>query len=190
MTDVCKSICRLTVVFLLTGWALHSVASAQLNNYKNVVEEVRDKITEINLTDARQLDEDVEVGDQLGIRIENPNFTRVDVQTARQIIFQKVRDAQDRPIFSANYQGAGVSILGYPVVLDDYMPDIGAADAPFIIFGNLKQAFRFCDGDLPVAPLLDPYTVKGCLLVYLEREYFEMVIKNDAIVIGAATTNG
>lgn len=103
--------------------------------------------------------------------------------------FQKVRDAQDRPIFSANYQGAGVSILGYTVVLDDYMPDIGAADAPFIIFGNLKQAFRFCDGDLPVSPLLDPYTVKGCLLVYLEREYFEMVVKNDAIVVGAATTN-
>lgn len=102
---------------------------------------------------------------------------------------QKVRDAQERPIFSANYMGAGVSILGYPVVIDDYMPDYTAADAPFVIFGNLAQAFKYSDGDLPTAPLLDPYTVKGCLVVYIENEYFEMMYKNDAIVVGAATTN-
>ena len=36
------------------------------------------------------LDEDCEVGDQLGIKIEDPKFSRVDIQTAKQIIFQKV----------------------------------------------------------------------------------------------------
>ena len=66
----------------------------EIYQYKNVVDDVRDPILEISLSDAKELDEESEVGDQLGIRIENPNFTRVDVQTARQIIFQKVRDAE------------------------------------------------------------------------------------------------
>ena len=64
----------------------------EIYQYKNVVEKVRDDIIEIEVEKAKELDEDVEIGDQLGVRIENPNFTRVDVQTARQIIFQKVRD--------------------------------------------------------------------------------------------------
>ena len=72
----------------------------EIYQYKNVVEVVGDPIIEIDLESAKKLDEDVEIGDQLGIRIENPNFTRVDVQTARQIIFQKVRDAEREILFA------------------------------------------------------------------------------------------
>ena len=72
----------------------------EIYQYKNVVEKVRDDIIEIEVSKAKELDEDVEIGDQLGVRIENPNFTRVDVQTARQIIFQKVRDAEREILFS------------------------------------------------------------------------------------------
>lgn len=74
----------------------------EIYQYKNVVEDgaVRDRIVEIAFTDAQALDDEVELGDQLGIRIENPKFTRVDVQTVRQIIFQKVRDAEREILFS------------------------------------------------------------------------------------------
>uniref|UniRef100_UPI0035662834 NusA N-terminal domain-containing protein n=1 Tax=Halobacteriovorax sp. TaxID=2020862 RepID=UPI0035662834 len=72
----------------------------EIYQYKNVVEEVRDTIVEITLAEAKELDEDVEIGDQIGIKIENPNFSRVDVQTARQIIFQKVRDAEREILFA------------------------------------------------------------------------------------------
>jgi|DeeseametaMP2916_FD_contig_31_517915_length_2217_multi_11_in_0_out_0_2 N utilization substance protein A len=103
----------------------------EIYQYKNVVEEVRDKITEINLTDARQLDEDVEVGDQLGIRIENPNFTRVDVQTARQIIFQKVRDAEREILFSEYKDKVGELITGIARRYErgNIIVDLGKADA-------------------------------------------------------------
>ena len=60
---------------------------------------MKDPILEMSLEEAKVLDEEAVIGDQLGIRIENLNFTRVDVQTAKQIIFQKVRDAE-REIFS------------------------------------------------------------------------------------------
>jgi transcription termination/antitermination protein NusA len=72
----------------------------EIYQYKNVVDDVKDDVLEINLIKARDLDDEAEVGDQLGVRIENPNFTRVDVQTARQIIFQKVRDAEREILFA------------------------------------------------------------------------------------------
>ena len=103
----------------------------EIYQYKNVVNDVRDNIVEINLEDAQKLDEDVEVGDQLGIRIENPNFTRVDVQTARQIIFQKVRDAEREILFSEYKGKVGELITGIARRYErgNIIVDLGKADA-------------------------------------------------------------
>lgn len=103
----------------------------EIYQYKNVVTDVRDGITEINLTDAKGLDEEVEIGDQLGIRIENPGFTRVDVQTARQIIFQKVRDAEREILFAEFKHREGDLITGIARRYErgNIIVDLGKADA-------------------------------------------------------------
>ncbi len=103
----------------------------EIYQYKNVVEEVRDPILEITIDDARQLDEDVEMGDQLGVRIENPNFSRVDVQTARQIIFQKVRDAEREILFAEFKHREGELITGIARRYErgNIIVDLGKADA-------------------------------------------------------------
>ena len=72
----------------------------EIFQYKNVVDAVKDNIVEIKFDAAKELDEDCEVGDQLGIKIEDPQFSRVDIQTAKQIIFQKVRDAEREILFA------------------------------------------------------------------------------------------
>jgi len=101
--------------------------------------------------------------------------------------FKKLRDANDNPVFTAGYMGQPMSINGYPVVLDDYMPNFNVADAPFLIFGKLDAAFYISKGDIDYI-LLDPYTSDGSTIVKVNKEYFEIVGKNDAIIIGAATT--
>lgn len=103
----------------------------EIYQYKNVVDTVRDSITEIELDAAQELDEEVEIGDQLGIRIENPNFTRVDVQTARQIIFQKVRDAEREILFAEFKHREGELITGIARRYErgNIMVDLGKADA-------------------------------------------------------------
>lgn len=103
----------------------------EIYQYKNVVEEVRDPILEITIDDARVLDEDVEMGDQLGVRIENPNFSRVDVQTARQIIFQKVRDAEREILFAEFKHREGELITGIARRYErgNIIVDLGKADA-------------------------------------------------------------
>lgn len=102
-------------------------------------------------------------------------------------VIEKVRDADGKPIFKDTYQDGIVRVLGFPVDLDDDMPNM-VADSTFIIFGDMAQAFSISNGDIDKM-LLDPYTVDGCTLVKLDKEFFEMVGKNDAIIIGAATTN-
>ncbi len=103
-------------------------------------------------------------------------------------ILEKVRDAQNRPLLVNNYrEGGGPMILGYPIFIDDTMPNV-AADSTPIIFGLLNRAFYVNDGDIDQM-LLDPYSVDQCTLVKTSKEMFERVGNSDAITIVGCTTN-
>lgn len=121
----------------------------EIFQYKNVVNEVKDAIVEIDHKSARVLDEDCEIGDQLGMKIENPGFTRVDIQTAKQIIFQKVRDAERDILFSEFKHREGELVTGIARRYErgNVVVDLGKADAIMprreVIFGeNFKPGDR------------------------------------------------
>lgn len=103
----------------------------EIYQYKNVVNEVRDATTEITMEHARQLDENCELGDQLGLKIDNPGFTRVDVQTAKQVLFQKVRDAEREILFKEFKHREGELITGIARRSDrgNMIVDLGKSDA-------------------------------------------------------------
>jgi HK97 family phage major capsid protein len=87
----------------------------------------------------------------------------------------------------AGLPGKQLVLNGYPVVIDDTMPNV-AANSTFAIFGDLSKAFYINNGDIDKL-LLDPYTVDGCTVVKMDKEMFEMVGHSDAILVCAATTN-
>lgn len=66
----------------------------ELFQFKNVVEEVDDEATEISFDSAKELDPDVSVGDSIGVKLDTNQFGRIAAQTAKQVIIQKVRDAE------------------------------------------------------------------------------------------------
>ena len=103
----------------------------EIFQYKNVVDAIKDPIVEIDFGAAKELDEDCELGDQLGIRIEDPKFSRVDIQTAKQIIFQKVRDAEREILFSdfKHREGDLVTGLVRRYERGNVILDLGKADA-------------------------------------------------------------
>ena len=103
----------------------------EIYQYKNVVETVRDPILEIGFKKAKELDPDCEVGDQLGMKIDEPGFSRVDVQTAKQIIFQKVRDAEREILFAEFKHREGDLITGIARRYErgNVVVDLGKADA-------------------------------------------------------------
>jgi len=101
---------------------------------------------------------------------------------------EKIRDGENKPIFLNSYREAGgFMLMGYPVVIDDTLPDV-AADSTPIIFGDLRSAFAINDGDIDKM-LIDPYTVDECTVVKYSKEMFEMIQNSDAILVVACTTN-
>lgn len=61
---------------------------------KTVVEEVEDRETEISLDDARELNGDYEIGDVVEKEVTPSSFGRIAAQTARQVVFQRMREAE------------------------------------------------------------------------------------------------
>jgi len=71
----------------------------ELFQFKQVVEEVVNPSAEIVLKEARELDSEAQIGDSLGVKL-NTDFGRIGAQTAKQVIIQKVRDAERENVFN------------------------------------------------------------------------------------------
>lgn len=61
---------------------------------KTVVENVADDVTEISLTQARAIRPDYEEGDVIEIEVTPADFGRIAAQTAKQVVVQRIREAE------------------------------------------------------------------------------------------------
>lgn len=77
-----------------------------------VVEEVADTTTEISFEEALKLNPDVVVGNRLKVPAQPANFGRIAAQTARQVIIQKIKDAERERIFEEFKQREGDVVTG------------------------------------------------------------------------------
>ncbi|MCQ2554733.1 MAG: transcription termination factor NusA [Clostridia bacterium] len=66
----------------------------------DVVEVVENELTQISLEEAKEYDEDYEVGDQIEFNTEVADFGRIAAQTAKQVIVQKIREAERGMVYS------------------------------------------------------------------------------------------
>jgi N utilization substance protein A len=71
----------------------------ELFQFKQVVEEVMDPSTEISIVEAQELDSEAQNGDSLGVKL-TTDFGRIGAQTAKQVIIQKVREAERENVFN------------------------------------------------------------------------------------------
>ena len=79
---------------------------------KVVVENVEDENTEISLTDAKEIDEDVELDDEVKIEVTPENFGRVAAQSAKQVITQRIREAERKMVLDEFMSKKGTLITG------------------------------------------------------------------------------
>ncbi len=61
---------------------------------KTVVDFVEDRETEISIDDAREIKADYEIGDIVEKEVTPASFGRIAAQTARQVVFQRIREAE------------------------------------------------------------------------------------------------
>ena len=77
-----------------------------------VVEEVEDEEMQISLEDARELDDEIEIEDELIQDLDIDQFGRMAIQTAKQVIIQRVREAEREKIFDDYSDRVGELITG------------------------------------------------------------------------------
>ena len=86
-----------------------ATGEVELYEFKEVVEREKfiDEEVEIPLDEALVLDPGAQLDDSIGIKLDSSDLGRIAAQTAKQIILQKVRDAEREIIFSEFEQRKG-----------------------------------------------------------------------------------
>ncbi len=71
-----------------------NTGEVEVYQYRDVVEEATDPETEISLEEALELDPETELGDSIGTLMDISNLGRIAAQSARQVIIQKMKNAE------------------------------------------------------------------------------------------------
>ena len=98
---------------------------------KKVVEAVEDPVHEMTLGEARRLNADAEVGSEIRIPKNTDALGRISAQTAKQVIFQKVREAERETVFN-EYSGRTGELVNCTIKRvegPDYVLDLGKTEA-------------------------------------------------------------
>ncbi|HEX7957180.1 MAG TPA: transcription termination factor NusA [Pyrinomonadaceae bacterium] len=99
---------------------------------KVVVEEVENPGRELSLDEAKELaGDEVEVGDELQLPMPMEDMGRIAAQTAKQILFQKVRDAVRANVYEQYIDKVGDLVNGYVKRFErgDIIVDLGTVEA-------------------------------------------------------------
>ncbi|WP_429884381.1 transcription termination factor NusA [Geoalkalibacter halelectricus] len=107
------------------------IGEVELFEFVTVVEEVQDSYKEIDLEEAREVDPDVEIGDSLGMKLDSGTFSRIAAQTAKQVIIQKVREAEREWVYNEFKDRVGELVNGIVRRYErgDLIVDLGRAEA-------------------------------------------------------------
>ncbi|UCE54492.1 MAG: transcription termination/antitermination protein NusA [Desulfobacterales bacterium] len=80
--------------------------------FKDVAEVVSEPALEISLEEGRKLDPDCEIGDSLGTKMDTTTFGRIAAQSAKQVIIQKMKDAEKDAVYASFIDRKGDIING------------------------------------------------------------------------------
>jgi N utilization substance protein A len=143
-----------------------------------VVEEVEDPVNQMGLDEARGIYPDAEPGSEVVLEHDFEGYGRIAAQTAKQVIVQRVKEAE-RDIIVNEYSGRIGELVNGIVMRQEkgnYIIDIGKTEA---ILPLREQAPResYKQGDRVRAYLLDVRTTSKGPQIVLSRSHPELVAK-------------
>jgi N utilization substance protein A len=148
------------------------LGEVELFQFKTVVEEVQDPDLEISLEEAKRMDPEAEAGDSLGVKLSVEDLGRIAAQTAKQVIMQRVRDAEGETTYNEYKDRKGVVVTGFVQRIErgNIYVNLGRTEA---ILPKREQVSReaYKRGDRIKAFILDVQrTPVGCQ-IYLSRTH-------------------
>src|ERR1700755_3379472 len=110
---------------------------------------------ELRLDDARELDKDVEPGGAAEQRMESVRFGRILAQTAKQVIVQKVREAERAQVVDAYKDRAGTLVSGIVKRVD--------RNGVYVVLGANAEGFMAREEMIPREPVRSQDRIKAYL---------------------------
>ena len=86
--------------------------ASHLYSVKEVVEHAENPVLQISLEEARKLDKEAQVGTTVDVELVPKNFGRIAAQTAKQVIIQKLREAEREIVYSEYNERKGEIVSG------------------------------------------------------------------------------
>ena len=108
-----------------------STGEIEVFQFKDVTDVIEEPDLQISLEEGRKLDPDCEIGDSLGTKMDTTTFGRIAAQSAKQVIIQKMKDAERDAIYSIFIGRKGEIINGIVQRIDrgDIIVNLGQTEA-------------------------------------------------------------
>ncbi len=145
--------------------------------FKDVVEKVTEPDLEIDFEEARKLDSGCEVGDSIGTKMDTTTFGRIAAQSAKQVIIQKMKDAERSVVYESFVGRKGEIINGIVQRIDrrDIIVNLGRTEAVLPVREQVpKENYR--RGDRIRAYILDVLEEARGPQVILSRSHPQFLI--------------
>ena len=132
-----------------------------------VVKKVEEPDTEIDLKSAREMDDEAKVGSEIKLMLPLEDFGRNAVQTAKQVLMQKVREAERERVFEDYKDKVGVIASGTVRQVDrgNILVNLGRAEAYLPNREQIRKE-RYNQGDTIRAVIIEvDKEAKGPLII-------------------------
>ncbi len=150
----------------------------ELFEFREVVDVITDRDAHITLEDAKTLDPEAEVGDEIGVKLDTADFGRILAQTAKQVIIQRVRDAERDIVYDEYKDRKGEIVNGIVRRFEKgaLLVDLGRTEAVLPAKEQVpRETYR--PGDRIRAYVLDVTTMGKGAQVILSRASIHFMTK-------------
>jgi N utilization substance protein A len=150
----------------------------EIFRFKTVTENVEDPDLQISLDEAKQQDPECMVGDSIGVKMDTSQLGRIAAQTAKQVIMQKVRNAESDVIYNEYKDRKGTIATGIiqRVEKNHYVVNLGKTEA-VLPFKEVIPSETFKRRDRVKAYVLDvEKDQKGCTIL-LSRTHPNFLVR-------------
>jgi N utilization substance protein A len=148
---------------------------------KEVVDVVRDPNMQIRTYEAQKIDKEVEQGDEVHIPLtkQADEFGRIAAQSAKQVLYQKVREAEREKVYNEFVGKVGELENGYVKRFErgDMIIDLNGKTEGIIPRSQQSRAERYSQGDRIKAVIIDVHTQPKGPQVVLSRTDPRLLIK-------------
>ena len=153
----------------------------EIFEFRTIVKEVHNRSTEISFEDALKMDPDLgeeDVGEDLGVKIDSEEFGRIAAQTAKQVIIQRVREAERAQTFGEYKDRKGELVTGIVRRFErgNIIVDLGRAEA---VLPTREQVQRenYRAGERIQAYVVDVLEIAKGAQIVLSRTHTGVLIK-------------